>query len=55
MKIKLFRPLTNTFLLVNPPINLSEFKVIPEYVSNYLNSWVDYEYPGFEINKFICA
>jgi hypothetical protein len=53
MKIKLFRPLTGTFIVVNPPIALGGFKVLPDYISHFLNSWVDYHFPNFEINEFI--
>lgn len=53
MKIKLFRPLTKTTLEVNPPIDLGDFRSLPDDVSHYLNSWVDYHFPNFEINDFI--
>lgn len=53
MKIKLFRGLTETVIYVSPPIDLGGFKSLPDHVSHYLNSWVDYHFPGFEINEFI--
>jgi len=53
MKIKIFRPLTKTTLEVNPPIELGGFKSLPDHVSHYLNSWVAYHFPNFEIIDFI--
>jgi hypothetical protein len=53
MKIVLNRPKTGTKLEVKPPIQLAPFKHLPQRVATYLNSWVDYQYPGFEIFGFI--
>ena len=51
--IKIFRKTTDTTIVIDSPINLNNRKHISMEISMYLNSWVDYHFPGFEIIDFV--